>query len=178
MLVTLFKSVGVEIRESGWVKSCAARAKIWSWDLRRMSQSASSSRIRALVRFWLTMVLRTFMCARHEPLLPRKIDFSQSSPGTTLSGTSVPETPLAHVTWRLVRAAASVMASRRSVRSGRLMTKIFWNWQWINVSTLSESELRIGEKRYVLPKWCSRHPMKLRCQIDCQHVELSRRHAT
>ena len=136
-LVTLLGSLGAEVRRLGWVKGCAARANVWSCDLRRMSQSASSSRIRALERFWSTMVLRTFMCARHEPLFPRRMDFSQSSPGTTLSGTSVPRTPLAHVMRRLVRAAARVMASRRSVRSGRLMTKSFWNWKRVNVSRVS-----------------------------------------
>jgi len=40
-----------------------------------------------------------------------------------------PVTPLTKSSLRLLAAAASVMASRRSVRKGRFKTKIFWNFE-------------------------------------------------
>jgi hypothetical protein len=67
----------------------------------------------------------TFMCARHEPLFPAPI--GALPPGSTLSGTSEPATPSTQVMLRPVTAPASVMASRRSVREARLITKMDWN---------------------------------------------------
>lgn len=70
----------------------------------------------------------TFMCARHEPLLPTvKPGRVAGSPGTVLSRTSVPTTPSMKVILRPLTAAARVRASCRSVREGRLMAKICWN---------------------------------------------------
>jgi hypothetical protein len=72
------------------------------------------------------------MCALHEPLLPVDIFLSKLSPGSTLSRTSWPATPSIHVTSILLSAAARVMASRRSVRSGTLMTSTSWNWESVS----------------------------------------------
>lgn len=76
----------------------------------------------------LSHVLSAFMCALQEPTFPFLILLFLESAGSTRSCTSEPSIPGTYSTVKFVRAAAREMASRRSVREGRLMTSIFWNY--------------------------------------------------
>ena len=70
--------------------------------------------------------LMTFMCARQARMLPALGPLSEPPGGSVLASTSV--TPSTYSIFRPVYAAANDMESRRSVRDGRPITNIFWNW--------------------------------------------------
>lgn len=72
---------------------------------------------------------RAFMCERHEPRIPfESLTDSPLPPGgNDSSGTVFPLTPSTNSTSRPETAAARLVASRRSVLEGILMTISFWN---------------------------------------------------
>ncbi len=72
-------------------------------------------------------VLKASIWPLQEPLLPSEIELFLLSGGNTFSRMSFPAQPLTQSMSSPVSAAARVMASRRSVREGRLMTNIFSN---------------------------------------------------
>jgi hypothetical protein len=74
-----------------------------------------------------THATNAFICALQLPLPPLLINLSIVETGSTLSGTESPETPSIHSTLNPVIVDAKSIESRRSVRSGRFMTKIFSN---------------------------------------------------
>lgn len=125
---------------------CDARAKRWRFCRTRMSQSTSSSTMKAVVRFWsttlrsgLVLVLgsdrdeavihrcNAFICVLQLPRIPTGSFLFDSGAGYAFSLILSPVTPSMNSSLIFETAAERLMASRRSVRKGRLSTITFSN---------------------------------------------------
>lgn len=129
-----------------------ASANRWRFCRTRMSQSTSSSKMKAVVKFCSTTLTsvsprlrssfykthsyfcRAFMCVLQLPRMPgRSLRFS-SGGGYAVCLILSPVTPSTNSSLMFDMAAERDIASRRSVRKGRLSTNIFWNYGCVNVS--------------------------------------------